>query len=288
VAKRQRSRGRSAKTEEAAGASARPFWSGTITFGLVGIPVDLYPANRAARAGLRMIGPGGVPLRRRYYAENGKSALADDEIVRGYEYAKGKYVVVTDEELERLAPEKSRDIHLQRFVPEHEIDPLYFERGYFLAPSGNSSRAYQLLAQSMAKSGRAGIATFVMRNKEYLVAIVSENGILRAETLRFADELRPVKALGLPSKTKPAAGKVRSFERIIARSSKRQLSAKLLEDPQAPELLKLVKRKKSRNEDVVELETGAEDGADVIDLMAVLRKSLESPGSRGGKSKRAA
>src|SRR6185436_16804809 len=115
-----------------------------------------------------------------------------------YEIAKDKYVVVTDEELERLEPEKSRDIDLRHFVKAEEIAPMYFEHAYFLAPAGGSLKAYQLLAETMERKGRAGLATFVMRDKEYIVAILAENGILRAEILRFPDEIRTPKEIGLP------------------------------------------------------------------------------------------
>jgi DNA end-binding protein Ku len=277
--------------EEGSQASTRPFWSGTITFGLVSVPVDMFPANRNARVSLRMLGPEGKPLRREYYAEGGRSALGDDDLVRGYEYADGKFVTVTDEELERLAPEKSRDIELVRFVPEEDVDPLYFERGYFLMPAGRSRKAYDLLVASMADSGRAGIATFVMREKEYLVAVFAENGILRAETLRFADELRSPKSIGLPDKPRVEAARVRAFERIISKSTKRQLATGQLEDERAKQLRKLAEQKLSRGEDVVEvdMEEDEEGGAEVVDLMATLRRSLERPGSgRAGRKRRAA
>jgi DNA end-binding protein Ku len=279
------------ETRQPAGeVSARPFWSGTITFGLVSIPVDLYPANRGGGVAMRMLGPEGKPLQREYVAENGRRALEDDEIVRGYEYSKGKYVVVTDEELERLAPDRSRDIALQRFVPVDELDPLYFERAYFLAPAGQSTKAYRLLAEAMDDAGRAGIATFVMRGKEVLVAILSENGILRAETLRFADELRSPASIGLAKKPKVSAARVRAFEQIVTRSGKRQLPAKLLEDEYAKKVRELAKRKLARGKDVVEIEAESEDTGDgqVVDLMSVLQKSLGARGARGGRKKRAA
>ncbi|HEY0671085.1 MAG TPA: Ku protein, partial [Longimicrobiales bacterium] len=168
----------------------RSFWSGTITFGLVSIPVNLFPGVRSQRAALRMLADDGTPLQRRFYCEKQNREVNGDEIVRGYETAKGKYVVVTDDELEALEPKKSRDIDLRRFVPAEDIDPLFFERSYYLAPAGESVKAYRLLAETMEKTGRAGIATFVMRGKEYLVAIVAEDGLLRADTMRFADELR--------------------------------------------------------------------------------------------------
>ncbi|MGH9970625.1 MAG: Ku protein, partial [Pyrinomonadaceae bacterium] len=144
------------------------------------MPVNLFPANQPGRAPLRMLGPEGTPLARKYYSEKTERDLDADEMVRGYEIDKGKFVVVTDEELERLAPDKTRDINLTRFVKEDSIPPIYFERGYFLTPAGNSEKAYKLLAEAMEKTGQAGIATFVMRGKEYLVAIFSDHGILRA------------------------------------------------------------------------------------------------------------
>src|SRR2546423_9602190 len=157
---------------------ARPFWSGTITFGLVSVPVDLYPGNRTNRAPLRMLGPKGEPLSRRYYSQKTGRDLDDDEMIRGYEIDKDKYVVVTDEELERLAPESSRDIDLRRVCDLQSIPPLYFDRSYFLAPSEGSEKAYKLLSTTMEKEGLAGMATFVMRGKEDLVAIFPENEIL--------------------------------------------------------------------------------------------------------------
>src|SRR5438552_4350096 len=219
---------------------ARPFWSGTLTFGLVSVPVDLYPGNRTNRAPLRMLSPEGEPLSRRYFSQKSGKELDDEDMVRGYEIDKDRYVVVTDEELERLAPEQSRDIDLRRFVPLNELPPLYFDRSYFLAPAEGSEKAYRLLAETMEKSGLAGIATFVMRGKEYLVAIFPENGILRAETMRFADELRSPKEISLPEKKKLPAATVKKFEKIIEKNSARQLSLKELKDEQTDRLKKLV------------------------------------------------
>ena len=136
-----------------------------------------------------MLDQDGTPLARRWFSQDG-TWLDDDDIVRGFEVDDDKYVVVTDEELEALEPRKSRDIDLRRFVPREAVDPRYFEHGYLLAPASDSTKAYRLLAAVMEETDRAGIATFVMRDKEYLVAILSENGVLHAVTLRFADELR--------------------------------------------------------------------------------------------------
>jgi DNA end-binding protein Ku len=280
VATSKRKKRKSSEDEEQRG--ARPFWSGTLTFGLVSVPVDLYPGNRTNRAPLRMLGPEGEPLARRYYSEKSGRDLDQEEMVRGYEIDKDKFVIVTDEELERLAPEQSRDIDLRRFVDLQSIPPLYFDRSYFLAPSAGAEKAYKLLSETMAKSDLSGIATFVMRGKEYLVAIFPENGILRAETMRFADELRSPKDIGLPEKKKLPAAAVRKFEKIIAKNSDRHLSLKDLKDEKTAQLLKLVEKKRKQHKDVVEVEAAERDEGKVVDLMEVLKKSL------AGKHKAAA
>jgi DNA end-binding protein Ku len=261
--------------------STRPFWSGTITFGLVSIPVNLFPANRGSKASLRMLGPSGNPLARRYYSEKSGHDLDSDDIIRGYEIKKDRFIEIGDEELERLAPERSRDINLQRFVDESSIPRLYFERGYFLAPAG-STRAYHLLARTMERTGRAGIATFVMRGKEYLVAITADNGILRAETMRFHDEIRSPENVGLPKKQKPAPAAVRSFERMIAQRSRASLPTAELRDEETERLLKLVQHKRKSEKNVVEAPVRGKRKAEVVDLLEVLRQSLSqtSPSSR--------
>jgi DNA end-binding protein Ku len=221
-----------------------------------------------------MLGPEGRPLARKYYAEKTGKDLDADEVVRGYEVDKEKYVVVTDEELERLQPEKTRDIDLKQFVPAESIPPVYFERGYFLTPAAGSQKAYKLLAETMDKSGLAGIATFVMRGKEYLVAIFSDNGILRAETMRFADELRSPADIGLPKKKAPPKAAVTKFEKLIAGHAKKQFTPTKLADKQTDELLKLVKKKQKKRGSVVEVDTETEKDTKVVDLVQILKKSL--------------
>ena len=265
---------RSDNKGDGAARSVRPFWSGTITFGLVSVPVDLYPGNRTNRAPLRMLSPEGEPLARRYYSEKSGNDLQDDDMVRGFEFDKDKYVVVTDEELERLAPEQSRDIDLRKFVPLEDIPPLYFDRSYFLVPGEGSEKAYRLLAQTMEKEKLAGVATFVMRGKEYLVTIFPENGILRAETMRFPDEIRTPKEIGLPEKKKVSAVTVKKIEKLIAKYSDKHLSLQDLKGEQTEKLLKLVAKKRKQHKDIVEVEAPERTEGKVVDLMAALKKSL--------------
>lgn len=277
----------------------RPFWSGTIAFGLVSLPVGLLPANRSKPVSLRMIDDSGTPLARRYFCEKEERALTHDQLVRGYEVEKNEFVVIEDRELDELAPEKSQEIDLKRFVALDEIDPMFFERAYFLTPEKGATKAYRLLASSMEDAGRAGIATFVMRGKEYLIAIVAEKGILRAETLRFHDELRTPEDVGLPdiNDQKADRAQVRAFEKSIEALTQDQLDREALEDRHSQQILERVREKLKKGEDVIDApqapEDEAEQGGEVIDLMQVLKQSLarghspvtESPPRRKSKAK---
>jgi DNA end-binding protein Ku len=253
----------------------RPFWAGTITFGLVTVPVAIYSATRSGGTALRMLGPDEAPVQRRYVCSKDEKVLDADDIVRGYEIEKGKFVVVTDEELEAVEPRKSREIDLQLFVDLDDIDPIFYERAYYLVPTGGTNKAYRLLAEVMEKKRQAGIATFVMRAKEHMVAIIAENGILRAETLRFENEIRQPEDVGLPKLLKPAPADVKKFETQIAKHAKKFDPRELFDD-YAERLEKLVAKKEKTKAAVVKVEEDADEerGADVVDLMAVLSRSL--------------
>lgn len=274
--------------EQSTGGGMRPFWSGTISFGLVTVPVALYAATRPHGVALKMVGPDEAPVRRRYVCSKDDKALDADDIVRGYEIEKGKFVVVTDEELEAIEPRKSREIDLRLFVDRDEIDPIYFQRAYFLVPSGGTTKAYRLLAEVMEKRKQAGIATFVMRAKEHLVAIIAENGILRAETLRFADEIRKPEDVGLPEPVKVSAAEAKKFENQIAKQAKKLDLHEFLDD-YTERLEKLVAQKEKKKEDIIRApeETREEEagGGEVVDLLAVLSRSL-GQSAAGTASKR--
>jgi len=266
------------REEREAAPSPRGFWSGTLTFGLVSVPVDLYPAVRARRIGLRMLGPDDQPLVRRYFCSLDNKVLGPDDIVRGYENDDGSFTIAADEELDALAPRKSRDIDLRRFVKRDEIPRQLLERPYVLAPAGDSTKAYHLLAETMERSGKAGIATFVMRGKEYLAAIFAEGGSLRAVTMRFASELRTPSDVGLPSVMRSSAERRQEMERALAELTEDEIDLKLLDDEYATTLRALAEAKREAGRDVVEIEEApAEDepeSADVIDIMAVLKERM--------------
>jgi DNA end-binding protein Ku len=256
----------------------RAFWSGTLTFGLVSVPVDLYPAVRARRTTLRMLGPDDQPLVRRFFCSLDLKPLTQDDIVRGYENDDGSFTIVTDEELDALAPRKSRDIDLRRFVKREEIPRQLLERPYVLAPAGDSTKAYHLLAETMQRSDKAGIATFVMRGKEYLAAIFAEGGSLRAVTMRFATELRTPDDVGLPSVVRAPAERRQEMERALAELTEDELDLKLLDDEYATTLRELAEAKRDAGRDIVEIEEAPpedeQESADVIDIMAVLKERM--------------
>jgi DNA end-binding protein Ku len=257
----------------------RPLWSGTITFGLVSIPVELVTAVRPRQTAMKLVDKAGHALGREYHCSKEDKKLTQDELVRGYETDSGKMVVITDEEFDSVAPEMSGDIELRNFVPLEQIPPIYFNRPYFLAPAGRSTKAYHLLTATMAKADRVGIGSFVMRGHEYLVAIVADNGVLRADTLRYADEIRSPETIGLPKQGKATASKVTQFAKVIDDLTRTALDLTELEDQEANALEKLAETKQKEDEDVIhqrglEQADGEESSAKVIDLMAILRKSL--------------
>jgi DNA end-binding protein Ku len=270
----------SAEELERVSAPVRSLWSGTITFGLVSIPVDLLTAVRPRQTAMKLVDKEGHPLGRRYHCSKEGKKLDADDLVRGYETDDGKMVVITDEEFESVAPEMSGDIELRNFVPLEQIPPVYFQRPYFLAPSGRSAKAYHLLAATMERTGRVGVGSFVMRGHEYLVAIISDHGVLRADTLRYADEIRTPETIGLPKKAKAAASKVTAFSKAIDELTRDKLDVTELEDREAEALIELAQSKSKDRNDVIrttglEAEEDADAGAGkVIDLMEVLRKSL--------------
>lgn len=264
--------------DEAAVAPVRSIWSGTITFGLVSIPVDLLSAVQARHTAMNLVDKEGNPLGRQYRCSKDNRKLDADDLVRGYETDSGKMVPITDAEFESVAPEMSGDIDLHSFVPLDQIPALYFQKPYFLAPSGKSTKAYHLLATIMERTGRVGIGGFIMRGHEYLVAIVSDHGVLRADTLRYADEIRSPKSVGLPKASKVSSSKTSQYVKAIEALKHRTLDLNELEDRDAEALEALAKSKRKDEERVIhrrDLEdTEGGSGANVIDLMEVLRKSL--------------
>ena len=257
------------------------FWSGSLSFGLVNVPVLLFPANRHGGIRLRLMSPEGSLLERRFYCPRDGKEVAAEDIVRGFELDDGSYIIVDDRELEALEPEKTREIDLRQFVDLAELPPMLLERGYYLTPRKEATKAYRLLAEVMERTNRAGIATFVMREREYLVAIFAQDGILCALTLRFHDEIREPESIGLPAPAAAARRRVAAFERSTDALFSKTLSRNELADKEAQALGEIIEKKRKARRDLVRTDDDARD-VDAeddghIDLLETIRRSLRRP-----------
>lgn len=268
---------------------ARGVWSGSISFGLVTVPVELFSATRRGGVPLRMLTADGVPVSRRYVSAKDQRELSRDEIERGYEVAPGEFVLVSDEELEGLAPRRSRDIDLARFVPRDAIDPAYFVQAYFLLPAADQSKAYHLLAETMERTDRAALANIVMRGKAYALAIFADGGLLRAETLRFGDELRSAESMELPAPTPVDRARVAKMAKAIESLAESKLDEAELTDESPERILALAREKQKRGEAIaVQAPLRGDDapddgdepagGAEVVDLVSLIRQRLRNGG----------
>jgi DNA end-binding protein Ku len=198
---------RTAKGEEKESAR-QGIWSGTISFSLVAIPVRLVNAVAPGRVSFRMLhGKDYAPLLRRMYCPAEAKIVPPEEIIRGYELAPDTYVTVTDEELESLSPERSRTIEILEFVDLKEVDPLYYDRPYYLVPAKGGEKAYRLLVEVLRRTGKAGLATFVLADRQHLVAVTSEGGALSLITLHYAADILPAEELAPKGETVESGAK---------------------------------------------------------------------------------
>ena len=255
---------------------ARAIWSGAVSFGLVAVPVKLYPATEQKDIQFHQFKEG-TRQRIRYKRVSEETGREVDyqDIVKGYEVEKGKFVIVTPEELEGVAPEKSRTIEIEDFVPLDEIDPIYYEKTYYLAPEdeAGAKKAYALLLEAMNKEGQVAIGRFVMRTKEYLAAIRPMDGILTLETMFFPDEIRDSSEVdNVPVRAKAGERELKMARQLIG-SLATSWDPKRYHDEYRERVLKLI-RDKAKGKEVVLPE--APERSKVADLMEALRQSIEA------------
>ena len=270
-------------------AMARAIWSGYITFGLVSVPVGLFSATVEHELDFHQF-QRGTSDRIRYKRVNERTGreVDYDKIVKGHDVGGGEYVVVEPEELEEIAPGRSRALEISRFVDLDEVDPIHFQKSYYLAPSDEeNTSSYALLRDAMAKTNRVGIATFVMRGKEYLAAIRADGKVLVLETMFFTDEIRdPAKELGtLPDKA--GGGKQLSMAVDLIEAMSGEWRPADYRDSYTERVKELVASKQKGKEVVFTEE--APEATPVGDLVAALRASVEAARSRrqGGGRKAA-
>jgi DNA end-binding protein Ku len=196
----------------------RTLWNGSLSFGLVNVPVGLVSAARDLDLHFRQLHEkDGAPIEQRRYCSKEEVEVEWEEVARGFELDNGKQVVITDAELSLVQPRKTRTVDIEAFVDLEEVDPIYFDHPWFLVPWGESEgtrRAYQLLVKVMESTDRAALGRFVMRTKEYLVLVRPRDGLLSLTTMRFHDEVRPTKGIA-PSGAKPAKKKVDQAVAVI-------------------------------------------------------------------------
>jgi DNA end-binding protein Ku len=262
---------------------ARAIWSGVISFGLVTIPVRLVSAVRHKEVHFRQLHkPDGGRIQYRRFCEKEDREVSFQDIVKGYEIARDEYVVITDEEIERLAPERTRRIDLDRFVDLGEIDPIYYDATYYLAPDEQGERPYRLLQEAMSQSRRVAIGKFVMRDKEHVVAIRPLDGALALQTLFYTDEV---------VETEKVVGVVKPADLDPRELRMAQSLIESLEDSFQPEQyhdefrekVQQLAEQKAKGKEVVFAEEPARP-APVVDLMEALQASVEQARSRHAAS----
>jgi DNA end-binding protein Ku len=267
---------------------ARAIWSGSISFGLLNVPVKLYSAVARRGISLREIRESdGARIRHRRVAEGTDEEVPYEKIVKAFEISKDRYVPLSKEEMASLDPKKSRAIEVQDFVDLAEIDPIYFDSPYYLGPAEGAGRAYSLFAEAMEGSGKVAIARFVFRNKEHLAAIRPADGVLTLTTMRFADEVVPSSELDevLPAeKPEVAKREVQMAEQLIE-SLTRSFDPSTYRDEYREELLAMIERKAAGEEIVAAPEGDEREETKAPDLMAALEESIAAvKDKRGGKA----
>jgi DNA end-binding protein Ku len=254
-------------------------WTGSISFGLVAVPVRVVSATKSQDVRFNQLEEGtNARIRYRKVSEATGDEVPNERIRKGYEISPGQYVVVDDEEMRALAPKASRMIEIEDFVDLEEIDPLYFEQPYYLAPDAAALKPYRLLVEAMSELHKVAIGRVVIRSKESLVAIRPLDGILCLETMRYADEVQPRSGL-IPEDAAPADPSERevAMARQLIEALSGHFEPERYHDEYREQLLEVIRRKAAGEEIVAE--PTVEEPGKVVDLMAALEASLARAGA---------
>ncbi|MBX6326264.1 MAG: Ku protein [Chthoniobacterales bacterium] len=270
----------------------RAIWKGNISFGLVNIPIALYPATRREELKFRLLRKSDLsPVNYKRVAEKDGREVPWDQIVKGYEYEKGKYVVLKDEDFQRVDLEATQTVDIQEFVDQGEIDPVFFYKPYYLEPQKGGDKAYALLRDALKKSGKVGIAKVVIKTREYLAGVKPEDGALVLELMHFAEELADTGRLRLPKNVNLGKREMEMATALIKSMSARW-NPKKYRDEFRQALMEVIEKKiESGGKEIEEKPKKAPKPTKVIDLVSVLQKSLaqtaKSPAARPRSKKRA-
>jgi DNA end-binding protein Ku len=260
----------------------RSIWSGAISFGLVNVPVKAYTAVRDHSVHFHQLDPKGSRIKYEKVSQKTGKEIDAEEIKLGFEVSKGKYVELTKEEVEQMQPASTKSIEIGDFVDLADIDPIFYDHTYWLAPDGDAAtKAYALLRDAMEDEQRVGIGSVVMRKKQYLAAIRPVKGALAMSTMRFADEVVPSKDIeGIPKRAGTTSDKEMKLARQIIDALANDWKPERYHDTYTEELKALIEKKRKGQKITVDEPTEETTDADVVDLMAALEESVKNAKSR--------
>src|SRR5438046_4348545 len=260
---------------------ARAIWKGSISFGLVNIPIALYPATRKEELKFRLLRESDLsPVNYKRVAEKDGKEVPWDQIVKGYEYEKGKYVVLKEEDFQRVDLEATQTVDIKDFVDQEEIDPIFFYKPYYLEPQKGGDKAYALLRDSLKDTDKVGVAKVVIKTRQYLAGVKPEDGVLVLELMHFADELADSEKLHLPKKMEVGKREM-NMAKLLIDSMTSNWEPEQYEDDYREALMDVIEEKvEAGGKEIEEKPRKAPKPTKVIDLVSVLQKSLEQTGGK--------
>jgi len=260
---------------------ARAIWKGSISFGLVNIPIALYPATRREELKFRLLRKSDLsPVNYKRVAEKDGREVSWDQIVKGYEYEKGKYVVLKDEDFQRVDLEATQTVDIKDFVDQEEIDPMFFYKPYYLEPQKGGDKAYALLRDSLKDTNKVGVAKVVIKTRQYLAGVKPEDGVLVLELMHFADELADAEKLRLPKKMEVGKREMNMAKSLIDSMTSKWEPEKYKDDYREALMEVIEEKVEAGGKEIEEKPRKAPTPTKVIDLVSVLQKSLEQTGGK--------
>ncbi len=263
----------------------RAIWKGSISFGLVNIPIALYPATRKEELSFRLLRRTDLsPVNYKRVAEKDGKEVPWGDIVKGYEYEKGKYVVLKDEDFQRVDLEATQTVDIQDFVHQEEIDPMFFYKPYYLEPQKGGDKAYALLRESLEKSKKVGIAKVVIKTRQYLAGVKPEGDALVLELMHFAEELADPSKLHVPKKIEVDKREMKMATALVDSMSSKWNPEKYHDDYREALMEVIEEKVEAGGKEIAEKPKKGPKPTKVIDLVSVLQKSLDQTGSAKKKS----
>ncbi len=266
----------------------RAIWKGSISFGLVNIPIALYPATRRENLKFRLLREGDLsPVNYKRVAEKDGKEVPWEKIVKGFEYEKGKFVVLNEKDFQRVDLEATQTVDIQDFVDVEEINPMYFYKPYYLEPQKGGDKAYVLLRETLEKTGKVGIAKVIIKTRQYLAGVKPHKHALVLELMHFAEELADGEKLNVPKKSSEPGKREMDMAKALVESMSSKWDPTKYKDDYRDALMEVIEEKvESGGEEIEEKPKPKRESSKVIDLVSILQQSL-AKAEGGGKKKRA-